>query len=150
MLALNQLVKLRMRELVKTKYISNEAMDKNVIWDDKIATIRCFQSEFVKCVKEVLTETSFNRWMKLMNSDYIDIEDICNQYIDLQNIKYINMNREKRLKNLVIIAKRIVEFSSNTDHIELKEVVAEAAKENGCSEGDIRIKNIEYPDEIVW
>lgn len=150
MLALNELVKLRIRELVKSKYVYNEALDKNVIWDDKIATIRSFQAEFVKCVKEVLTEASFARWLKIMNSDYINIEEIAGQYVDLQNIKYIKMTKEKRLKNLATIAKRIAEFRYDPDHKEIKEVVTEAAKECGCCAGDICLKGIEYPEEILW
>lgn len=150
MLALNELIKLRIRDVVKSKYVYNEAFDKNVIWDDKIATIRCFQSEFMKCVKELLTETSFKRWLSLMNADYINIEQIAGQYIDFLNIKYINMSKEKRLKNLNIIARMIAGFSSDSEHLNIKEVVAKAAKEYGCPEGDIQLQGIEYPDEIVW
>ncbi|KUO51105.1 MAG: hypothetical protein APF76_16560 [Desulfitibacter sp. BRH_c19] len=85
-----------------------------------------------------------------MNKDYIGIEGIVGQYVDLLNIKYINMDREKRLKNLTKIAKRIVEFSSDDDHREIKEVVVKAAKEYGCPEEHIRLEGIEYPDEIRW
>lgn len=150
MLALNELVKLRVIDLVKSKRVYNGTLDKNVIWDGKIATIRYFQSEFMKCVKEVLTETSFNRWLKLMNDDYINIQDICDQYVDLQNIKYINMNKGKRLKSLASIAKRMATFCFDDEHSEIKEVVEQAAKKYGCSEVDIQLKDIEYPDEIIW
>ena len=150
MIALNELVKLRISDLVKSKHGYNDAFDKNVIWDDKIGIIRCFQSTFMKCVKELLTETSFSRWLKLMNGYYINIEEICYQYVDLQNIKYINMNREKRLKSLATIAKKIAEFRSNEEHNQIEEVVAEAAREYGCDKGDICLKDTEYPNEIVW
>ena len=150
MLALNELAKLRIRELVKSRHVYNEALDKNVIWDDTIATIRSFQGEFMKCVKEVLTEASFKRWLKLMNGDYLNIWEIAGQYVDLQNIRFINMSKEKRLKNLTIIAKRIAEFRTENEHGNIKEVVVEAAKEDGCAEGSIRLKGIDYPEEIVW
>lgn len=150
MLALNELVKIRIKELTKTRYIYKEAMDKNVVWDDKIAAIRAFQAEFVKCVKEVLAEASFNRWLKVMNQEYLNIEEIAGQYLDLLNIKYINMNKEKRLKNLASIAKRIAEYSHDREHEEIMEVVTAAAREHECSKGDIRIKGIEYPEDIVW
>lgn len=150
MLALNELVQLRIKELAKSRYLYKTARDKNVIWDDKIATIRSFQAEFIKCVKEVLTEASFNRWLKVMNGDYINIYQITGQYVDLQSIKYINMTKEKRIKNLAIIAKRIAEFQSDTEHDEIKTVVTRAAKEQGRSAGDIRLQGIEYPEEILW
>ncbi|MEW6624392.1 MAG: hypothetical protein AB1420_14925 [Bacillota bacterium] len=150
MLALNELVKIRYKELSKSRSYFTDAFDKNAIWDDTIATIRAFQGEFMKCVKELLTENSFARWLKLMNSDYIYIQNIAGQYIDLLNIKYIAMDKEKRLKNFNKIAKRIVDFSNDTDHNEIKKVVVEAAKEYGCCEGNIRIQGIEYPDDITW
>ena len=150
MLALNELVKLRIRELSKSRYVYNDTLDKNVIWDDTIATIRSFQGEFMKCVKEVLTEASFKRWLTLMNGDYIHIEQIAGQYVDLLNIKYVNMTKEKRLKNLTAISKRIAEYRNDAEHDEIKEVVREAAREHGCCEEDIRLEGIEYPDEFVW
>lgn len=150
MLALNELVELRIRELTKTKYIFKEALDKKVIWDDKIATIRAFQAEFVKCVKEVLTETSFARWLKVMNGDYLNIRHMAGQYLDVLNIKYIKMSKEKRLKSLTSIAKRIAEYQNDREHDEIKEVIAAAAKEYGCAQANIRLKGIEYPEDIVW
>jgi hypothetical protein len=150
MLALNELVKLRVSELAKSKYGYNKVLDKNVIWDDIIAIIRYFQSEFMKCVKEVLTEASFSRWLKFMNGDYLNIEEISGQYVDLQNIKYINMTKEKRLKSLTTIAKQIADYRADSEYDEIKEVVAEAAKEHGCCEDDICLEGIEYPEEIEW
>lgn len=150
MLALNELVKLRMQDLSKTKYHYNRAMDKSVIWDSTIAEIRTFQAEFVKCVKETLTDASFKRWLNFMNSDYIGIDQIAGQYVDILNIKYINMTKEKRLKNLSSISKRIADFRMDDEHREIKQVVAEAAKKHGCAEGDIRLKGIEYPEEFEW
>ncbi len=150
MLALNELVKLRITELVKSKYGYNDALHKKVIWDKSIATIRNFQAEFMECVRNVLTEASFTRWLNIMNSDYINIEDIAHQYVDVYNIKYINMTRDQRLKNLSKIAKRIIEFNADGEHREIKRVVKEAAIKYGCSEGNIRLKGIEYPEDIVW
>ena len=149
-LALNELVELRIRNLTKTKYIYKEAMDKKVIWDGTIAIIRLFQAEFVKCVKETITDATFARWMNVMNSDYISIEDIAGQYVDLLNIKYINTAKEKRLKNLSSIAKRIAEFRYDNDHKEIKEVVTEAAREHRCEPGAIKLQGIEYPEDFEW
>ncbi|MGI6307744.1 MAG: DUF6904 family protein [Dethiobacteria bacterium] len=150
MLALNALIKLRIRDLTKAKFIFKEAMDKKVIWDKTIATIRIFQAEFVACVKDTFTKATFARWMNVMNDDYISIEDIAGQYVDLLNIKYINMSKEKRLKNLSPIAKRIAEFSHNNDHQEIKDVVTRAAIEHRCEPGAIKLQGIEYPEDFEW
>ncbi len=150
MLALNELVELRIKDLTKTKFIYQEAMDKKVIWDETIAVVRLFQAEFVKCVRGTLADASFARWLNVMNGSYIGIAGIVGQYIDLLNIKYINMTKEKRLKNLSPIAKRIAEFSCDNDHEEIKQVVTEAAKEHRCEPGAIRLQGIEYPQDFTW
>ena len=90
MLALNQLVKLRVKELAKSKYGYN-TLHHNAVWDDTIAVIRNFQAELTRCVCEVLTESKFSRWLKLLKDDSINIEDIAGPYVDVCNIKYLNM-----------------------------------------------------------
>lgn len=150
MLVLNKLIELRVKDLAKTKYILNEAMSKKVVWDETIAIIRVFQSQFVKCVKDTLTDATFSRWLNVMNSDYMGIEDIAGQYVDLLNINYIDMNKEKRLKNLSPTAKRIAEFRYNEDHKGIKDVVMRAAEDNHCEPGAIRLRGIEYPDFFEW
>lgn len=150
MLALNELIKLRIRDLTRTKYILKEAMDKRVIWDDTIAIIRLFQAEFVKCVKETMAPGTFTRWLTIMNSDIIGIKDITGQYVDVLNINYINMTKEKRLKNLYSMARRIAQFESDNDHKDIRAVVTEAAREYRCAPGMIRLEGVEYPEEFEW
>ncbi len=150
MLALNELVKLRMRNLTKSKHAFDLAFEKDAIWDGPIATIRLFQAKFTACFEEIITENAFNRWLKLMNDRYLCFHEIAVQYVDFLNIKYLKMNHEKRLKNLTTIAKRIAEFHSDADHIEIKEVVTDGAREHGCSENELSLEGMEYPEEILW
>lgn len=148
-LALNELIKLRMNELAKTKYLV-EPLHKQVIWDETIAILRLFQAEFMACVREVLSEAAFRRWIALMNNSALAIENIAGQYIDLQNIKYLEMSKEKRCKNLSIMAKRIADFAHDRDHTEIKAIVVEAAKLHDCAQDSISLVGLEYPDEIEW
>ncbi|MGI5822722.1 MAG: DUF6904 family protein [Dethiobacteria bacterium] len=150
MLALNALLKLRIGDLTKSKFIYREVLDNKVVWDKTIATVRIFQAEFVACVKETLTKAAFARWLNVMNGSYISIEDIATQYVDLLNIKYINMSKEKRVKNLSPMAKRIAEYRNSSDHQEIKDVVTQAAAEYGCDPGAIKLQGIEYPDDFDW
>jgi hypothetical protein len=149
MLALNQLVKLRVKELAKSKYGYN-TLHHNAVWDDTIAVVRNFQAEFTRCVRALFSESKFSRWLKLMNDDSINIQDIAGQYVDVCNIKYLNMSKEQRLKNLSKIAKRIAEFNSDEEHQKIKRVVSKAARQYGCDESSINLKSIEYPEEIAW
>jgi len=49
-----------------------------------------------------------------------------------------------------VIAKRIAEFESNSEHNEIRAEVLAAAKRFGCSTDDIRLSDVDYPDEIIW
>lgn len=150
MLALNALVELRIMDLIKGKNMYQRAMNKKVFWDETIAIIRLFQAEFVKCVKDTVTEGTFARWLNVMNSGHIFIEGIAEQYVDMLNIKYINMTKEKRLKSLSSFARRIAEFRYDNNHNEIKDVVMKAAREYNCEPGRIRLQGIKYPNDFEW
>lgn len=148
-IALNELIKLRMKELSKKKYLYEILYDKNVIWDDTIATIRNFQAEFAKCVKEFLTERSYNMWLKYMNHENY-IFTMYQQYLDILSIEYINMTKEKRLKSFTKISKRIAEFDNDDEYTYIKKSIDEAAKSYNCHRNELRLRDMEYPECIVW
>lgn len=150
MLALNALIKLRVKSLTKAKSIPREFADARVAWDKTIATIRIFQAALAECVRQTLTKATFTRWVNVMSNDHTDIKNIMGQYVDLLNIRHINMSKEKRMKNLSPVAKRIAEFNYNKDHREIKDVVTRAAEEYKCEPGAIRLRGIEYPEDFVW
>lgn len=150
LLALNKLVELRVKDLSESEYVPTEAFNEHVIWDDTIAVIRVFQAKFVICLKELLTAAAYSRWLKIMNDKNINIEEITEQYVDFCNITYINMDKQKRLKSLFKTAKRLAEFRYDAEYQAIKAVVVKTAREQGCPEEDIRLKQIEYPEKIVW
>lgn len=151
MLALNELVELKIKDLTKKRYISrDEVLSGKVVWDKDIAAIRTFQAQFSECVQGTIKETAFTRWANFMNKDYLLIRCMAGQYLDVLNVKYIKMTKEKRLKSLTAIAKRIAEYENDEEHDEIKHVVSKAAKEYGCQEGEIRLHGIEYPEDILW
>lgn len=150
MLALNELLELRIKLNSKPKNCYSGALNTMVIWDEAIVTIRIFQSAFMKCVKEVLSEASFTRWLNIMNDNYCNINKIAGQFLDVQNINYLAMSKEQRKKKLSIIAKRIVEFEMNPDHKEITEIIGKAIAEYGCDKNNIRLEGFDYPEEINW
>ena len=70
------------------------------------------------------------------------------QYLDILNIKFINMGKEKRLKSIPTMPKRL--NKRDKEYLEIKSAVLEGAKEFGCASGDVRLKGIDYPEEIDW
>lgn len=148
-IALNELIRLRMKELSKKKSIYEITNDKNVIWDDTIATIRSFQAEFAKCVKEFLADRTFNMWLKYMtNENYILV--MYHQYIDMLNIEYINMTREKRLKNFTKISKKIAEFLDSDEYLSIRKSIDNAAKKYNCHKSELKLNGTDYPEFIEW
>ncbi len=149
-IALNELVKLRMKELSKKKFLYEVPFDKNVIWDDTIAVIRNFQAEFAKCVKELLTERSFSMWLNYMSDENSYIIAMYHQYLDMLSIQYINMTKEKRLKNFTKISKRIAEFNYDDEYSQIEKSINEATRKYNCHHSELRLSDMEYPEEIVW
>ena len=151
MLVINELIDIRMQELVKSKHLLYKAYtDKKVIWDRTIIVLRGFQSAFAKCVQDTITPNSYSRWLKTITEPYINISSIATQYLDLITIKWIDWTKEKRLKTLTSITRRIADFWNDHEHNEIKKEVALAAREYNCSESEIRMRGYDYPDEIEW
>jgi len=150
MIALNSLIELRIRILTKKSYVFSEAFDKNVIWDKSIAQMRILQAAFAECLKETVSEGTYSRLLNSLNSKYSNIEMLTHQYIDHLNIRYVSMTKEKRLKNLGSFARRIANFEYDDEHEKISMTVRDAAKLFDCMPGEIKIKGLDYPEEIEW
>lgn len=150
MLALNELIIFRIRSIQSGRKRVSNPFNKNVIWNETITTIRSFQAAFNGCVKETLSPTSYNRWLGVMNNDYLSLSGINHHFIDLMNIEYLKWNRETRLKKLFTISKRLVEFRFDEDHENIVESVRLGAIKLGCEESMVSLKGFDYPQEIVW
>lgn len=150
MLAINELIKLRMDKICKPKNDYEKSFNKMVVWDNTISVLRMFQSQVVKSVKEVLTDASYSRWLNVMNPRYSSICTILNPYIDMQNINYLNMNREKRKKQLSVISKRLAEYETYKEFIIMEEQMANYSRKHRVPIDNIKLDGLEYPDEIDW
>lgn len=139
-----------MQELTKKKYMSDMSLDKKVIWDKTIATIRNFQSEFALCAKELLTERQFSIWLRYMNEGSYIIHYMYHQFIDIIDFEYINMSREQRQKNFNKISKRIARYDEEAEYYTMKKAIDEAAKKYNCHNSEIILTNYEYPEDIEW
>jgi hypothetical protein len=144
-MTLNDLIRLYAKK--QSKKIYDQVLDKKNIWDPNIATVRMFQAEIAKCLKEIVTEATYNRVISTMNGDYPLVRAYCTQYIDFLNISFLDMSKEKRLKSISTMARRIAERDEG--YRELKEQVYEAAKRSECAVDDIGMSEM-YPEEVEW
>jgi hypothetical protein len=108
LVALNDFCQLKAYSLTKVRW--EMMQNRQVSWNYDIAMVRLFQAETVKCLQEVLPEQTFKRLLNVLFKDYTVLEDYTTQYLDLLNIKFLGMEKEKRLKNLPSISKRLLEL----------------------------------------
>jgi len=116
-------------------------------WDHTIQTVKKLQALVAKCLVEILSPNAYARLMKVLSQEYLYFELYTSQYLDLLNCRYFKMDREKRLKNLSLIGKNIVEKPQ--EYYEITEVVESAARQHNCTRDNIRLKE-EYPENIEW
>ena len=150
LLALDELIKLRMIKLSKSKYIYDAPLHKDIIWDGTIITLRMFQSVVQGAVSQVLTPSSFTRWRNLIHKSYIQIHRITNPFVDVQTIAYLKLDREQRSKKLLTMTKRLVEFEGDPENWKYRQAIDDFMEEHHCEEEDIRFEGIEYPERIEW
>ncbi|WP_407081838.1 DUF6904 family protein, partial [Psychrobacillus antarcticus] len=83
-------------------------------WDATIATVRKFQAAVASCLQETLSPNKFAQIKKYITPHNIweknKYEGYATQYLDMLNIKFIQMDLPKREKNLSIFAKRLGEI----------------------------------------
>jgi hypothetical protein len=145
-MALNDFVRLRAQKQARNSY--EMMLDKRNIWDAVIAQVRLFQTAIAKSIKEVVTPPSFSRVMNLLQHDYTWTDGYIEQYLDFLNIKFIAMDKEKRLKSIPTMAKRLNEHGK--EYREIESMVLAGAKKFGCPVEDIELKGIDYPEEFDW
>jgi hypothetical protein len=146
-MAINDFIRLYAKKQAKSATFP--LLDNKNLWDGHIATARLFQSLVVNCLKEAVTEASFKRILKLLHKDYMWTDWYTTQYLDMLNIRYLNIEeREERSKTLSTIVKRMVE--KGNEYQEIERAVRETAIANKCSTEDIGLTHWNYPEVIEW
>lgn len=146
-MALNEFLELYAKKKVKTRSISDLFTDSKVIWDASIAQVRLLQAAVAECLKQTISEAPYARMLNLMNGMYVFVGHYVTQYIDILNDKFIKMDKEKRLKNISILAKRIAE--RDREYRDLESRLKDEAKERKCSLDDLRL-DLDYSADFKW
>ncbi len=146
MIALNILIELR----AGSRSSAEKLLDRHVIWDETAAVIRNFQAQVTACLRNTLSPASYTRMLGYLNNRSCKLNSMLHQYLDVLNIEYLALDREKRLKQLNRTAKRISYFSDDPHYQSINHSIHHAAQEYGCETDEIRLVGYEYPDEIIW
>ncbi len=144
-LALNDFAELRAAKLSRDSY--NPFENGNVIWDASLAQVRMFQAAVWSCIERTVPPTVLGRIRNLMLHSRTSYANYATQYLDVLNIRFLKLNSEKRVKNISIMAKRLVEMDD--EYWGYWNGINRAARAYGCAPEDIRLQ-IEYPEEIDW
>lgn len=135
------------KKITKNQSMYNLLTNPKLIWDRTYIQIREFQAAIADCIQETVMEHTFTRLINTMNRRSMCGVHYFTQYIDLLNIKFSEMDAEKRLKNISVYAKRIAEQSD--EYQQLASEIRESAKKYNCSVDEIRLK-LEYPEDMEW
>lgn len=146
-MALNEFLKLYAQKLVKKKYCDNLFTENKVIWDKHIAQVRMLQAAVADCLKQTVSENAYARILNTLNGRFVFVDKYITQYLDILNERFIKMNKEKRLKNLSTIAKRIAE--RDHEYRDLEDQLMEDAKKYNCSVDDLRLE-LDFPEDVEW
>lgn len=120
------------------------------LWDRNITTVRQFQSLVMDSLSSILKPQTFKLMQNNMSKKYgPDFSYFYTAYLDALNIDFLHWDKEKRLKNISIIAKRLAE--QGKPYQEAVAFIHEAARESNCHPSEISY-GYDYPDEeeIDW
>jgi hypothetical protein len=76
------------------------------------------------------------------------MEGYITQYVDMLNLRFLDMDRDGRQKSISIMAKRFAE--KNKEYLVLEQEVTVAARRHQCSVEDIKMVGQDYPEDFEW
>lgn len=144
-MALNDFCLMRARK--ESKQLLDPMRHKKIIWDRDIAQIRMFQSAILECLSKVLEPRAVTRLLNLMIRDYPWMDGYITQYVDVLNVEILEMDQEKRLKFVTVLAKRLTELDA-PEYLGLRHEIKDYAKVMGVAPDEVRL-DLDYP-EVEW
>ncbi|MCZ8533640.1 DUF6904 family protein [Psychrobacillus psychrodurans] len=112
-----------------------------------IVNARKFQALIAEGLRENMSEESYTFIMQQVLSSNVNAEEYASQYIDLLNISYIDMSRDRRIQSFESIVHNIVVQSK--DYSSFKKKILTETNKTKSTIHDFRM-NVEYPEYIEW
>ncbi|MBB6734265.1 DUF6904 family protein [Cohnella zeiphila] len=125
------------------------AKEKRPDWERMLARVRKFQEELVACLRRTLPDAAYKPASVALGSSVFLEQEYMTHYLDELNVRFLELKPEKRLENIPVMAKRIVE--QGEEYRKCKHAVLEAARMYKCPVDEIRIgAEMPAPEQIIW
>ena len=119
-----------------------------------IAYIEYFRALIRNAFKKTIDEKKYKRIFNALDNGYSytlypqRFYDYCTQWIDIQNVKYLKRNPDKRKTYLATVAEKIL--FRNTEYDYLYSDLMKYEKELGIPYCNIELEGMQYPDKVEW
>lgn len=118
-----------------------------------ISIVRAYQAAVWKLLGEVVGINRYKRMKKAHSDDYkydlsLKYNGFFTQYIDLLNEKCIYAKPEKRVNLLAASIRKLIKLGD--DYYDMENSIKKYAEENNISHLNVRIGNMDYPEEMEW
>lgn len=118
------------------------------IYNLHLNMVNFFYSMVLNSLREILTDTKFNKVKKEIESAYILDKIYIPQWFEMVSIDYTNMTKKQREKEIMHILDAICNYGGYEDYFELKKEVEDKCKEKNCNLDRLHYEG--YPKEIEW
>ncbi|MFT8390088.1 MAG: hypothetical protein ABF586_08705 [Sporolactobacillus sp.] len=145
---LNDFILLYSKKIDKGAYIGERMLRPKVAYQPAIAYTRHFQAVVLEALKKTVSESAYVRLINAMTHDYMYYGGYAVQFIEKLTIRYLDMDREKRLKNLTRFGNQIVNRSG--DYPKMLQQLRQAAMQYQCSIDELHLAESDYPETIDW
>lgn len=118
-------------------------------WELTLAKVRKFQESIVDCLRRILPDAAYQQAASSIGPHVFLEQGYVTQFLDELNAEFLELNAEKRLANIAVMARRIALQSE--DYRKTKHAILEAAKLYKCPVEEIRLREEEpNPEKVVW
>lgn len=115
-------------------------------WDIYLPVISNFQALVLDCLRGQVSEEEYQAVLRAFNES-ITFNDYAIQFVDYLNLKYIDMTKKQREKNLALVALKLA--TRDQDYFAFKKQVMAAAEPAKKPIHEIRLQ-AEYPEDFEW
>lgn len=136
-------------DMMLIRYFINKLPKKdNSIFNYNINLVNYFYSIALISIEELTGVKNANKIKKILTKNIMDEKQFIPQWFDELSIKYIYSSKNKKLKEFMDTADKILNYSNYKEYFMMKDKILRESKINNTNIDDIYFN--EFPNEIKW